>query len=583
MTSKPSGSDGDEVERVRGVYAGYLQDGRADRWAEDHAIHAERAEHLTSVLAGLTLEPNDRVLDLGCVSGDLLDDLGTDGVSHDQVVENDLHPGRIRPARYRGSEGAPHAGVALPLPDQSIDLVLAFTLFSSLTDPAVRDGVAREVGRVLRPGGALVIYDLRLPNPTNRHLRPVTRSALGRLFPGWTQNGSTLTVLPPLSRRLAPNPGRRYRRLATIAAMRSHRMTVLRPPGAAVDAGLVLEELAADPTVSVVMPVRDEAPFIARSLGAVLDQEGVEPVEIIVVDGHSRDGTPSEIARIAASRGRSVIVVDNPAGIVPVSMNLGLARCTTDVVVRVDGHCVIAPDYFRRCLDALARTGAECVGGPMATVGTTATARAIAAAQSSRLGVGGVAFRTSGEAAFVDTLAFGAYRREVFDRIGGFDEDLVRNQDDELNLRLTRAGGRIWMDPTIRSTYWSRGTLAGLGRQYHGYGFYKVRVMRKHRTVPSPRHLVPAVFVAGMVGAAITSTARRSPWPLAAAAVPYASAVATSAVLTARRTDTSPVTVAAATVTMHVAYGSGWWAGAVRELTAAGARPPACGRRSPAG
>lgn len=194
-----------------------------------------------------------------------------------------------------------------------------------------------------------------------------------------------------------------------------------------------------------------------------------------------------------------------------------------------------------------------------------------------------MAFRTSGEAAFVDTLAFGAYRREVFDCIGGFDEDLVRNQDDELNLRLTRAGGRIWMDPTIRSTYWSCGTLAGLWRQYHGYGFYKVRVMRKHRTVPSPRHLVPAVFVAGMVGAAVTSIARRSPWPLTASR--RAVRLGGGHLRVADRPSHRDVACHRGRRHGHHARGLrvGLVGGAiVRELTAAGARPPAGGRRTPA-
>lgn len=215
----------------------------------------------------------------------------------------------------------------LLLPDESIDLVLAFTLFSSLTDLAVRHAVARELARVSRPGGALVIYDLRLPNLTNRHLRPIPRSGLTRLFPGWAQHGSTLTVLPRSAvawRRTravaiggwlgsaltpddrAPAPGGRHRGRRT-----RPRGSPGRPDRLGGDAG----------------PRRSPAP-IARSLGAVLDQEGVEPVEIVVVDGHSRDGTPGEIARIAAGRGRSVVVVDNPAGMVPVSMNLGLARCT---------------------------------------------------------------------------------------------------------------------------------------------------------------------------------------------------------------------------------------------------------------
>ena len=167
----------------------------------------------------------------------------------------------------------------------------------------------------------------------------------------------------------------------------------------------------------------------------------------------------------------------------------------------------------------------------------------------------------------MDTLAFGAYRREVFDRIGTFDEELVRNQDDELNLRLIRAGGRIWMDPSIRSTYFSRGTLAGLWRQYHGYGYYKLRVMKKHQTVPSFRHLVPAAFVGTTAALICVSGKRRSAWPIALVLVPYGFGVAVSslsAVESEPRAKAS--TVALATTIMHVAYGLGWWAAALREV-----------------
>ena len=124
------------------------------------------------------------------------------------------------------------------------------------------------------------------------------------------------------------------------------------------------------------------------------------------------------------------------------------------------------------------------------------------------------------------------------------------------------------MDPSIRSTYFSRGTLGGLWRQYHGYGFYKVRVMRKHRTVPSVRHLVPAAFVAGTVLAAATSLVRRSPWPVAAVLGPYVGALAVSSASAARAVTPSPSVgaIAVATSTMHAAYGLGWWAGAVREI-----------------
>ncbi|MCB1247597.1 MAG: glycosyltransferase, partial [Acidimicrobiia bacterium] len=203
---------------------------------------------------------------------------------------------------------------------------------------------------------------------------------------------------------------------------------------------LALPPLRDDPSISVIMPVRNEGRYLERSLRAVLTQDDVETPQVIVVDGASEDGTADLAHRIAAECGTAIQVLNNPQRIVPVSMNLGLAVAKGEVVVRVDGHCVIAPDYLRQCIDALRATGDACVGGPMETIGETDEAASIAAAQSSRVGVGGVAFRTSETAGHVDTLAFGAYRREVFDRIGTFDETLVRNQDDEFNLRMTRAG-----------------------------------------------------------------------------------------------------------------------------------------------
>jgi SAM-dependent methyltransferase/GT2 family glycosyltransferase len=557
----------DEVERIQSVYAGYREAGRSERWAADRGIHAERRALLAAVLARLVPEDGarpPRVLDLGCGRGDLLDELVAAGIPAGAVVGVDLLEDRLASARDRGLATVLASGGALPFAHGTFDLVTAFTLVSSVGDDDLLASMATEVERVLAPGGALVVYDMRLPSPGNPSVRPLPRRRLASLFPGWTVTGRSCTLVPPVARRLAPEPGRRYRTLAAVPALRSHRLSVLRPPGS----GLGLGPLPSEPTVSVVLPVRNEGSFIDQSLGAVLNQEGVAPAQVIVVDGNSDDGTAERARAVAAERSAAVSVLDNPDRIVPISMNLGLGRATGDVIVRVDGHCVIAPDYLRRCLDALAATGAECVGGPMATVGETPTARAIAAAQSSRVGVGGVAFRTSTEAAWVDTLAFGAYRREVFDRIGTFDEALVRNQDDELNLRLTRAGGRIWMDPSVRSTYFSRGTLAGLWRQYHGYGFYKLAVMRKHRTVPSPRHLAPAAFVGAAAGSVALSALRRTPWPVAAVLGPYALAVGTSSAAAGHRVDADVPTVAAATVAMHTAYGLGWWAGLFRAMQA---------------
>ena len=564
-----------EIDRVRDQYVQYDLSGRSKRWAADRSIRAERTRLLSDALsqaAGTRPLSDLSVLDLGCGSGDLWDDLALIGVDPRRITGVDVISLRLEARTNAATPVALASGAALPFRSCTFDLIVMFTVISSIHDASVLSGLEREARRTLRPGGALIVYDMRVPSPGNRAVQPVGARRLDGVFHGWTRTSSSCTLLPPLARRVAPEPGRRYDRLVAAPMLRSHLLSVLHPPDNSADThGLHLSPLRDDPTISVVMPIRNEADFIEQSLGAVLGQSGVSPPQVIVVDGHSDDGTADRARQIAAASGQEVSVLDNPDRIVPISMNLGLEKANGDVVVRVDGHCIIAGDYLRSCLEALRATGAECVGGPMETIGATPTAAAIAVAQSSRFGVGGVAFRTSSAASFVDTLAFGAYRREVFDRVGAFDEELVRNQDDELNLRLTRAGGRIWMDPSIRSTYFSRGTLSGLWRQYHGYGYYKFRVMKKHHTVPSIRHLVPAAFVGGVAASICVSTIRKSLWPIAVVLVPYGSGVAVSSLSAVEsEAGVKARTVGLATTIMHVAYGLGWWAAAVREVAELG-------------
>lgn len=315
-----------------------------------------------------------------------------------------------------------------------------------------------------------------------------------------------------------------------------------------------------DPFVSVIMPVRNEAGLIEKSLGAVLAQDyPAERLEVIVVDGASNDGT-SDVGRRLASEVEMVPVrvLSNQQQIVPVSLNKALDVARGEVVVRVDGHCVISRDYVSRCVQILAATEAACVGGVMTTTGETPVAKAIACAQSSRFGVGGVAFRTGrSEAGPVDTVPFGAYRRSVFDDVGKFDEELVRNQDDEFNYRVNRAGGVVWLDPAIRSTYYSRSSLRSLWKQYFEYGFYKVRVIQKGGVV-SIRHFVPAVFVAALTISLLTAGITREPLWLLAVAGPYLAANTAASLRSARR-DLSvlpPLPVAFATI--HLAYGWGF-------------------------
>ena len=312
------------------------------------------------------------------------------------------------------------------------------------------------------------------------------------------------------------------------------------------------------PTVTVVMPVRDEGPFIDRSVGAVLEQDYPrDHLQLLVADGRSTDGTRARVAALGELDPR-LSLVDNPEGIVPTGLNRALAMASGEVVIRIDGHAVVPPDYVRRCVEVLFESDADCAGGVITTVGDGVKARAIAAAQASPFGVGNATFRTgTPQARAVDTLAFGAYRREVFDRIGTFDEELRRNQDDELNYRLTQAGGTIWLDPSIRCLYFSRASLPGAWRQYREYGLYKVRVVQKRGGVPASRQLVPAAFVAALGASVVLAAARRSPRWLAAVAVPYAVANLVAAYRTGRDEPELLPWLPVSFATFHLAYGLG--------------------------
>jgi glycosyltransferase involved in cell wall biosynthesis len=314
------------------------------------------------------------------------------------------------------------------------------------------------------------------------------------------------------------------------------------------------------PDLTIVMPVRQEADFIERSVRAVLGQDYPGSFEVLVADGASTDTTRAILERLAAVDDR-LTVLDNPEGIVPTGLNRALARARGQVVIRVDGHCEITPDYARRCVDALLTSGADCAGGILHTEGGSREARAVALAQSSPLGVGGARFRTgAGSPRYVDTLAFGAYRRDVFDRIGTFDEELVRNQDDEFNLRLTQAGGRIWLDPSICTTYWSRASVPGAFRQYFQYGAYKVRVAQKRRTLPSVRSLVPALLVGALGAGVAAGVVRRDGRRAAAPVVAYAAGTVAAAAVEARRDPGAAVLAPPAFAALHLGYGVGvWW------------------------
>jgi succinoglycan biosynthesis protein ExoA len=318
--------------------------------------------------------------------------------------------------------------------------------------------------------------------------------------------------------------------------------------------------------VSIVLAVREEAPFISRGVAAILDQDyPPAQVELIVVDGMSEDGTRAIVNQVIEEHpDRAIRLLDNPDRFAPHAFNRGIRAASGDLIIILGGHSRIAPDYVRKCAEAHLATGAECVGGVLRTVGRTHVAQAIALAQSSTFGVGGVAFRTGqAQPGRVDTVAFGCYRREVFSDIGFFDEELVRNQDDEFNFRLAQAGGVIWLDPAIRAEYFSRASFRKLGVQYYQYGMYKVRVVQKRGAVPSLRHVVPPSFVLALIGAGLLAAMTGSLlfWT---PAIAYVLCNAAAALIVARRSPAVTPVVAAAFATLHLSYGIGFLAGMCR-------------------
>jgi succinoglycan biosynthesis protein ExoA len=256
------------------------------------------------------------------------------------------------------------------------------------------------------------------------------------------------------------------------------------------------------PFVTVIIPVRNEEGFIGRCLQAVAAQDYPhDRFETIVLDGGSTDGTEHEVELTAQNAGLTVFYAPNPKHTAAAGFNLGLTLAHGDVIVRLDGHSRANKDFLSASVRVLLSTGADAVGGPIETRGHGEVGRAIALAMSSPFGIGNTAFRDANAGLQeTDSVPYGAYRRDVFERVGNLAEDIDRGEDDEFNYRLRDAGGRIVLSPEIRSTYYCRETLQDLATQYWNYGLAKAAVLQRHPKRLSPRHLIPSALVLAIGG-----------------------------------------------------------------------------------
>lgn len=315
--------------------------------------------------------------------------------------------------------------------------------------------------------------------------------------------------------------------------------------------------------ISVIVPCRNERKHIDTFLHSVFAQipaSSEHTLEVVIADGVSDDGTRERLGEWQ-ERHPTLLVIDNPDRITSAGLNKAIGRASGDIIVRMDVHTVYAPDYVLECARALAQTGATCVGGPWRPVGEGRLQKAIARAFESRFGSGGAASRRTDYTGPVDTVYLGAWRRADLVRVGGFDESLVRNQDDELNLRIIRGGGTVWQSADIRSSYAPRASLRALFRQFYQYGYWKIPVIRKHRLPAAPRHLVPFAFVLALGGLAIAAPF----WPTAGAiglallVVYFVSATVVAAGLSRPLVDPQETLgIASAFACMHFGYGIGF-------------------------
>jgi succinoglycan biosynthesis protein ExoA len=313
-------------------------------------------------------------------------------------------------------------------------------------------------------------------------------------------------------------------------------------------------------SVSIIAPCRNEVDHIEQFVVSVASQLAPEiTIELIVADGDSDDGTVEQLNGLV-ERYAQLRVVSNPGRIVSTGLNIAVRQAAGDIIVRMDVHTQYDESYVSECVAALRATGAVCVGGPWVASGRTVKQAAIANAFQSPFGSGGAVSRDTNYEGACDTVYLGCWWKRDLLVIGGFDETLVRNQDDELSLRFKKAGGEIWQSPRIRSRYFPRASFRNLFRQFFQYGYWKPAVARKHGQHASLRHFAPIGLVGGFAllavlapfvpGAGILGIVLASAYILIVAIC--ASAGSNS------RSNRSIFCVGSSLVIMHAAYGIGY-------------------------
>ena len=256
-----------------------------------------------------------------------------------------------------------------------------------------------------------------------------------------------------------------------------------------------------EPAVSVIIPVLNEERFLKQSVQAILNQNYSGQLEIILALGPSKDQT-NVIAQELA-KDRRIKLVENPSGRTAAALNNAIKNSNFDIIVRLDGHAIVDSNYIKNAVKTLVESGADNVGGLMKAEGTNAFEKSVAAAMTSKFGVGNAPFHVGGKSGEVDTVYLGTFRKSALERVGYFDESFIRAQDWEMNYRIRKTGGKIWFNPDLVVSYRPRKNLLQLAKQYFEYGQWRKQVTKTYPETVSMRYLAPPITVSGLIAGII--------------------------------------------------------------------------------
>ena len=252
-----------------------------------------------------------------------------------------------------------------------------------------------------------------------------------------------------------------------------------------------------EPAVSVIIPVLNEERFLKQSVQAILNQNYSGQFEIILALGPSKDQTNFIAQELA--KDQRIKLVENPSGRTASALNNAIKNSNFDIIVRLDGHAIVDSDYIKNAVNTLLESGADNVGGLMKAEGTNAFEKSVAAAMTSKFGVGNAPFHVGGKSGEVDTVYLGTFRKSALERVGYFDESFIRAQDWEMNYRIRKTGGKIWFNPELVVSYRPRKNILQLAKQYFEYGQWRKQVTKTYPETVSMRYLAPPVTVSGLI------------------------------------------------------------------------------------